>query len=965
MFDVFYTGPKPNLFVHEALAKSAKIAAKKSKTKYFWFLNGGNDYSKFDFNWLPDKWEEHQYHIFSDQWCRNSETYFINKYSINDCVFNYHNDQIITRVKTPDNWHIPIGVLFDSIDFSWHPDPMDLPYVYHFPTRYYKSSGLTYTVPGATQIKFIDPFKVKFISSKKNWHVPEDVEKSTIDFCWRPDSLNEPFIYHFPTKFNKSSGVKYIVPEATRDFFVRPFYIIHLPDKSNWVIPNGVDETLINFTWRPDPLEPPYIYKFPSKWAADAGLEYHAPGATTFKFISDKCGKFIYDITKIFSAETLPRYYIKTTINDLIKEHQGKIFWALNQEMNYDKFDFSWHPDNSQRCYLHVFGSQWQSDSQTFYVDTTSIPSHNIKQNFVKNQTVQAGSNSPIFYVDKFNIESAKQFKELLKKHNNITKIRYVSSMIDTIKRISKKTDSLRFWVISSENDYTDFDFDWHPEIHQNYMFHVFGSEHQKWSDTYLVNKDVFDDHIRWCKNITDMPDLNFVEDQKVKSININEIYEIDFGQHNTLKLMEHNTLKTTRFVDSYLSVIKRIVSHSSSEHIWLISNICDYSNFDFNWRPDYSQLCMLHVFGPGNNKFGDTFFIHVPTFKKQMDKLELLDWFKTVNYCTEQIVPRLQYDQVPYTGDNLTATIKQHRFNSPYALFFPEGQDVSTIDYNPSVWRFEDRAIHTFTESSSIVLAPRDTLQYLGTQCYDYPMIKREKDQFLAEKPLDIIFISNGESIAELMYEHLKDVTKNDNSLVVKRVDGVNGRAAAYKAAAELSDTDWAFNVFAKLEITPDFDFHWQPDRLQEPKHYIFHALNPINGLEYGHQGVIAYNKKLVLETDEWGLDFTLSKAHEVIPVLSGIARYDTDPWIVWRTAYREVIKLLANEDVGGKENRIRLMKWCQGTDGKYGYMSVNGAVDARRYFNEVGGDHDKLMLTFEWAWLKAYYDKYYYDTV
>ena len=55
------------------------------------------------------------------------------------------------------------------------------------------------------------------------------------------------------------------------------------------------------------------------------------------------------------------------------------------------------------------------------------------------------------------------------------------------------------------------------------------------------------------------------------------------------------------------------------------------------------------------------------------MDKLELLDWYETVNYNSEQIVPRLPYDQVPYTGDDLTATIKAHRFNSPYALFFPD----------------------------------------------------------------------------------------------------------------------------------------------------------------------------------------------------------------------------------------------------------------------------------------------------
>jgi len=172
------------------------------------------------------------------------------------------------------------------------------------------------------------------------------------------------------------------------------------------------------------------------------------------------------------------------------------------------------------------------------------------------------------------------------------------------------------------------------------------------------------------------------------------------------------------------------------------------------------------------------------------------------------------------------------------------------------------------------------------------------------------------------------------------------------------MSDTDWSFNVFAKLEMDPDFDFHWQPDRLQEPKHYIFHAKNPINGLEYGHQGCIAYNKKLVLDTHEWGLDFTLSRAHEVIPVLSGIACYDTDAWIVWRTAFRECLKLLADDS---KESQIRMNAWLVGNNGEHGDVSVAAANDAVKYFKDVNGDHDKLLLTFEWDWLKEYHAKLY----
>ena len=157
-----------------------------------------------------------------------------------------------------------------------------------------------------------------------------------------------------------------------------------------------------------------------------------------------------------------------------------------------------------------------------------------------------------------------------------------------------------------------------------------------------------------------------------------------------------------------------------------------------------------------------------------------------------------------------------------------------------------------------------------------------------------------------------------------------------------------------------PDFDWHWMPDRLQEPKHYIFNAQNPVNGLEYGHQGVIAYNKRLVLETDDWGLDFTLSRAHEVVPLLSGIAHYNIDPWTTWRTAFREVIKLLAEDS---EISRERVESWMDAIQSvENAEWSICGAKDAEKYFIQVNGDHEKLMKTFEWEWLSQHFESHYY---
>jgi hypothetical protein len=144
----------------------------------------------------------------------------------------------------------------------------------------------------------------------------------------------------------------------------------------------------------------------------------------------------------------------------------------------------------------------------------------------------------------------------------------------------------------------------------------------------------------------------------------------------------------------------------------------------------------------------------------------------------------------------------------------------------------------------------------------------------------------------------------------------------------------------------------------MQQSKHYIFHALNPVNGLEYGHQAMIAYNKRLVLDNTGQGLDFTLDDAHEVVPILSGTALYNISPWVAWRTAFREVLKLQASlPDV---ENEYRLSQWLSTNPGSSQIVNEEwsrwGAEDAVEYYNEVNGDFDALKKSYEWSWLASY---------
>ena len=118
----------------------------------------------------------------------------------------------------------------------------------------------------------------------------------------------------------------------------------------------------------------------------------------------------------------------------------------------------------------------------------------------------------------------------------------------------------------------------------------------------------------------------------------------------------------------------------------------------------------------------------------------------------------------------------------------------------------------------------------------------------------------------------------------------------------------------------------------------------------------MIAYNKRLVMENNAQGLDFTLEQEHEVVPVLSGVAEYAADAWTAWRTAFREVIKLQCNTtDV---DSQYRLGVWQRLGSGNFADASQQGALDAVTYYKSVNGDFAELRKTYEWDWLLNYYN-------
>jgi hypothetical protein len=698
-----------------------------------------------------------------------------------------------------------------------------------------------------------------------------------------------------------------------------------------WIVNYLSDYTGWDWLWEPVPWENNFIHTWPSQHHDYSGT-YLVPKITV---------KTEYK----FHKKIIPNRALQDNLTTLVKNVE---------------FDLTWHPHPLDPPYIYVFGNQWWPGEimptveyrvpgavDKKYIDAPRAILterhdncwHTLEDCNWDYSWCPDPGDTPYIYVFGNQWHNAEIMPTIEYHVPGATQKKYM-----TWPRAELLPDTT-CWKVPPGIDPSEIDFSWVPDPGSPPYIYQFATQHQRTGGP------------QYC--VAGAVDVKYVDQIKIKTDRVaTAVYEIDFLDGHAGKIP--NTTKTVRYFDNYLDTLKRIAKNVSSEHefIWICSSICDYKDFDFSWHPEKWQATMLHVFSSNGEKFGDTFFMHVPTFAYRSEQCKLLDWYD-LNFVKGHDVPRRPIPIIQHNNDTHVDTVSRTEWKGPLAVFSVD-ETVGEIPTVP-MWRSETKTIVPMSRGASSVVVPRVAIPYIKKQIYDYPYIDKTQ-QLRQDQPLDIVFISNGEPNADANWKHLQRVSQDKPNRCV-RVDGVNGRGAAYKAAAESSQTSWFFAVFAKLEVDADFDWAWQPDRLQQAKHYIFNARNPVNGLEYGHQGLIAYNKKLVIATEEiQGLDFTLSQPHGVEPIMSGVAHFNTDPWSTWRTAFREVAKLQHYAHVATDvETDYRLSVWQTRAEGNNAEWSLRGARDAVDYYQLVDGQYDQLLLTFEWAWLRQYFDKKY----
>ena len=926
--------------------------------------------SSFDYSWEPNPRDPAYIYQFGTIHQKTGGP----RYIVNGATEVKYIDTIKAKVVPWQfkNWIVPKNVDQKLFDFSWHPDETEPPYIYQFPSTWSKTGGPKFTVEGATEIKYLDYPIAKVKPDMTHWYIPDGLDTSEFDFSWHPDIKDKPYIYQFGTQWQKTNGPIFTAPGCTIDTPTKYMDIAkakRLSNKTNWIIPTGFDETKFDFSWHPDATSPPYIYQFGTLLDdvhLQDGPKYVTPG-------NDGTVVLLENVLLTNSKIQYPKYYIETTLESLIEQHKHEIFWALRKNIDYTKFDFDWQPTKEQAFNINTFGSPESETTQTYLVNGKMWQNGYKDLNFIENTKLDEEYLSTLFkqvdafFVDKGNKESATRFEQLKQKFPSLTKTRYLNSWVDTINRCINKSTTELCWILNSELDYDNFDFNYYPNPWQMKMVHVFGTQWSHWGSTFMVNKETFSEDTKYVKIIEHLSNLNFVKTKRAVASNcLYDVYLIDYGNDGVddiVSLIESKTkreVNTIKYETDYLTTMKNMLYElgiKKDHYIWVCSSICDYTRFDFTYICDPFSLEQLHVFPSDLQKFGDTFFINVNKLRILVEDLDKLESIEKINFNQHQRVHRLSAPNF-ITESDTHVTITNTTFNWPYATFVTkDNKEINVVDNEPiSLWSKESKNILITSTGGTRIIVPKEAKDYVDHELYDYPYIDKSS-KLVKSKPLDIVFLSNGETGADENYEHLLNVTKDLPNRVV-RVDGVNGRVAAYHAAAEASNTPWMFTVFAKLKVNSKFDWSWQPDRLQIPKHYIFYASNPVNGLVYGHQAMIAYNKKITLSNMGKGLDFTLDNEHEVVEINSGVAKYNTDEFSTWRTSFREAIKLkLENSPV----SRHRLKVWSTVGEGDFAQYSIQGAQHAVEYFDQVNGDIDKLRLSYDWPWLQEYFNTKY----
>ena len=406
-------------------------------------------------------------------------------------------------------------------------------------------------------------------------------------------------------------------------------------------------------------------------------------------------------------------------------------------------------------------------------------------------------------------------------------------------------------------------------------------------------------------------------------------------------------------------TIFSDIIKSTVTSLIWIILPNVEILNFDFNFNyelddfekkivnvftSEYSSdftICLtnrkvIQLLSKTSNNFYDLFKTEIKLHEKKIGFTHTdLDIIVLKNDSDFNVENKELFNNYPYAkqlninSPTIFSDIIKSTVTSLIWIILPNVEILNfDFNFNYELDDFEKKIVNVFTSEYSsdftICLTNRKVIQLLSkTSNNFYDLFKTEIK--LHEKKIgfnhqftcidsDIVFISYDEKNAQ---HHYAELLGRFSPFRIKRVHGVTGILAAHRMAALLSNTQFFYVIDADAELIPEFNFDYeQVDRRYV---HIWFSRNPINGLEYGYGGVKMFHKSMFLGKDLDGcksiidMSTSISEGIKLIPMVSCVTRFNTDPFSAWRAAFRECTKLSSNLIDGciSEENEQRLKVW------------------------------------------------------
>lgn len=318
---------------------------------------------------------------------------------------------------------------------------------------------------------------------------------------------------------------------------------------------------------------------------------------------------------------------------------------------------------------------------------------------------------------------------------------------------------------------------------------------------------------------------------------------------------------------------------------------------------------------------------------------------------------PVIETDKVVTNENDLTELAFEYQGKSEMVWVVS-----SNINVNPNFpWHYRPsdvglNFIHEFQKVTRRTSRPvgNNDIRLVPTGGVIHGTLKNKIISSYHDDEFDIFMISYYEEEADQNFQKLK--MRFPEAQHVKNIEGIGN---AHKRVGELARTEMVYIVDADAVVMDDYHFDYVPPMAKRKNStYVWHARNPINGLEYGYGGVKLFPRQQLLEMGHKLPDFSTGSAfYQPVRDVSNITFFNRDPYRTWRSAFRECVKLASavNPNQKQAETDERLHTWCTVDNGeRFGRYCIKGALEGKAYGIEHKDDVDALNKINDFEWLR-----------